>query len=269
VPTGWTADVSATPDFFSVTYKGTDGTQSFTLAIQAANPPPPDKGTTQRKPSFRHDPRSLYQVQNAMSQGSARYLLWSESGKTSSGESDVPYLLSTAGIIDVDFWRIADGLTEEVGEVIGDGFEIPFSSAPSSIKLKEGLTLPVPQRWYGQHNADSYWELVDHNPAVTKTLGLGISMFGGRATAQDLKTATSCPAALEETRIDYCGFVSFAGHRWRHLIGRSDISFTDYFTIAGHNFVRLTGFYSAYGSDGDQHARLEVEALIRAARFSG
>ena len=111
VPADWKAQVSADAASFTATFRNVDGSKTVTLAIAAANPALPGPATTQAHPSFHGDATSLYQVTDATNPTSGRILVWLEKGTWStSGRAEVPYMLSSDGLTDAEFWQIANGL---------------------------------------------------------------------------------------------------------------------------------------------------------------
>ncbi len=112
VPDTWLADVkieSATS--FSATYREPSGAKTFTLQIAVANPPLPTANTVQTHPSFHADAASLYQVANGTDPTSDRLLMWTEAGVWPGWpNAGVPYLASTTGIGDTEFWQLVNGL---------------------------------------------------------------------------------------------------------------------------------------------------------------
>ena len=111
IPADWKAQVSVEAASFFSTFRSPDGSKSVTLAIAAANPALPGPGTTQAYPSFHGDATSLYQVGDAANPTSGRILVWVEKGAWSvSGRAEVPYMLSSEGLTDEEFWQIANGL---------------------------------------------------------------------------------------------------------------------------------------------------------------
>lgn len=111
IPDGWTAAIRADANTFAVTYTDPTGAKTVTLAIAPANPPSPDSASSQVAPSFHGDPASRYQIRVASDPRSERWLTWTEAGSWSlPGSRGVPYILSSAGLTDVEFWRLAESL---------------------------------------------------------------------------------------------------------------------------------------------------------------
>jgi hypothetical protein len=110
IPDDWTADVRADANTFTVTYRDSSRTKSVTLAVAMANIPLPSIDSSQSAPSFHGDRRSLYQVAVAGNARSERWLWWTESGTSLLLTVGVPYVLSAAGLTDMEFWRLADSL---------------------------------------------------------------------------------------------------------------------------------------------------------------
>ena len=111
MPADWKAQLSVEAGSFFSTFRSPDGSRSVTLAIAAANPALPGPATSQAYPSFHGDATSLYQVADATNPTSGRILVWAEKGTWSvSGRAEVPYMLSSEGLTDAEFWQIANGL---------------------------------------------------------------------------------------------------------------------------------------------------------------
>jgi hypothetical protein len=112
VPAGWTAVVATTPSTFMVTYIAPNGVDAnLRLQLAVTNPEPPGPHGSQRSPRFRGDAQSLYQVDDATMPESARYVIWTEPGHWPGQRSGVPYLLSAVGVLEADFWRMAESLS--------------------------------------------------------------------------------------------------------------------------------------------------------------
>jgi len=107
VPAGWTARVSVASTSFTVTYSAPSAAESVTLSISIPNPPW-SADETSSSPSFRGAEHSTYLVYN---EPGRRVLLWIEPGVWS-GQSigGVPYDLTSDGLTDTEFWRIANSL---------------------------------------------------------------------------------------------------------------------------------------------------------------
>lgn len=111
IPADWKAQVSVDATSFMSTFKSPVDSKVLTLAIAAANPALPGPATTQAYPAFHGDTMSLYQVADATNPTSGRILVWVEKGTWSvSGRAEVPYMLSSEGLTDAEFWQIANGL---------------------------------------------------------------------------------------------------------------------------------------------------------------
>ena len=111
MPVDWKAQVSVDAATFTAIFGSADGAKTVTLAIAAANPALPGPATSQAYPSFHGDTTSLYQVTDAANPTSGRILMWVEKGTWSvSGRAEVPYMLSSDGLTDAEFWQIANGL---------------------------------------------------------------------------------------------------------------------------------------------------------------
>jgi hypothetical protein len=117
LPTGLKADVMARPDSFTITYSDERGVRIF-LGLVAANPGPMSARGTQRTLSFQGDPRALAQIDDASLPLGHRFVIWRESATKVAPSSDaydvragvLPYFLSSDGIDDAAFWKIANSL---------------------------------------------------------------------------------------------------------------------------------------------------------------
>jgi hypothetical protein len=117
LPTGVKADVMARPDSFTITYSDERGVRIF-LGLVAANPGPMSARGTQRTLSFRGDPRALAQIDDASLPLGHRFVIWREPATKVAPSSDaydvragvLPYFLSSDGIDDPAFWKIANSL---------------------------------------------------------------------------------------------------------------------------------------------------------------
>ncbi len=113
IPPDWSAVVTnLSPSFFTVTYTSPNGTRSVRFAIEVANPGPPGTSGSQTNPKFHGDVRSLYQVDDSTAATSPRFLMWNEPGTWSepNGLPGVPYVMSSTGLTDSEFWAIANSL---------------------------------------------------------------------------------------------------------------------------------------------------------------
>lgn len=112
IPDSWRADVKVeSAGAFIVTYREPARTKSFTLMVAAANPPLPGAAAVQTHPAFHGDASALYQVADATDPRSDRFLMWVEAGVWPGWpRTGVPYLVSTTGITDAEFWQLANGL---------------------------------------------------------------------------------------------------------------------------------------------------------------
>jgi hypothetical protein len=109
VPSDWRAEVTVSSASFSATYRS--GGKRITLAIAAANPPLPGEHTVQSSPTFHGDARALYQIADRRDPASERWLLWVEAGTWSQpGPGGIPYMLSSAGVTEAEFWTFAGSL---------------------------------------------------------------------------------------------------------------------------------------------------------------
>jgi hypothetical protein len=109
----WSATLmTPSPAFFDVIYQSPDATQEVELAIVVPNPPPPGPNGSQTQPKFHGDANSLYQVNDKTQATSDRLLMWNEPGTWTepNGLPGVPYLLTSRGLTDAEFWAVANSL---------------------------------------------------------------------------------------------------------------------------------------------------------------
>jgi hypothetical protein len=115
IPASWSAVVAnLSSSFFTVTYTSPDRTQEVDFAIVVPNPPPPGAHGSQTNPRFHGDNNSLYQVGDTTQPTSPRFLMWNEAGTWSepNGLPGVPYMLSTTGFTEAEFWATANSLVK-------------------------------------------------------------------------------------------------------------------------------------------------------------
>lgn len=112
IPDTWRADVKVeSPGTFTATYRAPAGVKTFTLMVAAANPPLPTSTAVQSHRSFHGDATALYQIANAADPTSDRFLMWVETGVWPGWpRAGVPYLVSTTGIGEAEFWQLVNGL---------------------------------------------------------------------------------------------------------------------------------------------------------------
>ena len=111
IETDWTPRVNAEANFFDVVYSAPDGVRSVTLAVVVPNPPPLDPNGMQSFPVFHDDQLSFYEVIDTRDPNSERRLIWTEPGQWAQEDrGGVPYMLSTIGLDDAEFWQIANSL---------------------------------------------------------------------------------------------------------------------------------------------------------------
>jgi hypothetical protein len=112
IPDTWRADVKVeSAGTFTATYRAPAGAKTFTLMVAAANPPLPTSTTIQSHPAFHGDATALYQIANGADPTSDRFLMWIETGVWPGWpRAGVPYLVSTTGIGEAEFWQLTNGL---------------------------------------------------------------------------------------------------------------------------------------------------------------
>lgn len=113
IPATWSTVVTnLSSSFFTVTYMSPDRAQEVDLAIEVPNPGPPGPKGSQSNPNFHGDRLSLYQVDDTTKATTARFLMWNEPGTWSepNGLPGVPYIMSTTGLTDAEFWSMANSL---------------------------------------------------------------------------------------------------------------------------------------------------------------
>jgi hypothetical protein len=90
------------------------------IGIVAANPSPPQGNEAQVQLAFRSDPRAVRRIDNATNPTSLRYVVWNEPAQKLPASSYVfdvrckcvPYVLSTEGLTEAQFARVAASLAE-------------------------------------------------------------------------------------------------------------------------------------------------------------
>jgi hypothetical protein len=112
LPVGLEAQVLAGADGYSIEYKSDQRDKSILLGIVVPNPPPGIDKTVNRTLTFR-GVRASYQVLDSTADLSSRLLIWNEPGTMpDSGikAPGIPYVLSTVGLTDAEFWQVANSL---------------------------------------------------------------------------------------------------------------------------------------------------------------
>jgi hypothetical protein len=115
IPADWSAVVTnLSQSSFTVTYTSPDRSKEVDFAIVVPNPPPPGPHGSQSNPRFHGDSNSLYQVDDTTQPAGPRCLIWNEAGRWSepNGLPGVPYMLSTTGLTEAEFWATADALVK-------------------------------------------------------------------------------------------------------------------------------------------------------------
>lgn len=113
ISANWSAVVTnLSSSFFTVTYTSPDGAKEVVFAVEVPNPGPQGPHGSQSNPNFHGDRHSLYQVDDKTQPTSHRFLIWNQPGTWSepNGLPGVPYMLSTTGLTDAEFWAIANSL---------------------------------------------------------------------------------------------------------------------------------------------------------------
>ena len=101
---------------FDIEYSDPATFKKIQLAVIIPNPPYPGDKATQKNPPFR-GVKAFYQVDDGTQPTSHRILLWNEPGKWNTlgqgqGASYVPYMLSSEGLTDTEFWQFANSLVK-------------------------------------------------------------------------------------------------------------------------------------------------------------
>jgi len=112
LPPGLTATVRSTSTSIDVTYASAAGDRQVRLATVVPNPPPLGPNGARTSPAFRGGP-SLYQVNDRGQPAGQRLLIWGERGiwnEDPLGGRGVPYLLSSTGLTDAEFWQVANSV---------------------------------------------------------------------------------------------------------------------------------------------------------------
>jgi hypothetical protein len=104
---GLEAGYAVTANGFTIGYATDERDKSISLDTQGGHAPPSLPQTSHRTVTFRGVTAS-YDVLDATSTLSRRWLIWTEPG--SAGTSGTVYLLMTEGFTDQEFWQIAGSL---------------------------------------------------------------------------------------------------------------------------------------------------------------
>lgn len=114
IPTGYTAQVTASADDFRVTYTSADGAARIDFMLGVAQPAPPQPNGGQWHTPFR-GVTALYQVDTQSVPTSQRFIDWGEPGVASPALQvkpayGVPYFLLTLGLTEAAFWQVANSM---------------------------------------------------------------------------------------------------------------------------------------------------------------
>lgn len=114
VPTDWTVHLlidphGAAPDELSLWFRDPQQSKLAQLSISGSNALSLTTDTVTTDPNFRGDPKSYYRVVDARNPRSDRKLVWFEPG-TPASHGGTGYSLTSAGLTDEEFWRLADSL---------------------------------------------------------------------------------------------------------------------------------------------------------------
>lgn len=113
LPAGLTASVRSTATSIDVTYANAAGNHQVRLATVVPDPPPLGPNGTRTAPSFRGG-TAFYQVDDRTQPAGRRLLIWAEHGIWNGdplGGRGVPYLLSSTGLNEAEFWQVANSMT--------------------------------------------------------------------------------------------------------------------------------------------------------------
>jgi hypothetical protein len=113
LPAGLTANVRSTATSIDVTYANAAGNRQVRLATVVPNPPPLGPNAALTFPPFRGGTAS-YQVDDRTQPAGRRLLGWVEHGiwnEDPLGGRGVPYLLSSTGLNEAEFWQVANSMT--------------------------------------------------------------------------------------------------------------------------------------------------------------
>lgn len=108
IPSGFEAQLYDDAASFSVRYTTSDG-RVIMFSIVIPNPSPGTPNARHSQPRFR-GVQSEYQVDDATIPTSSRWLMWTEPGTPMGGLPGVPYLLSTTGLTETEFWTVANSI---------------------------------------------------------------------------------------------------------------------------------------------------------------
>jgi hypothetical protein len=104
---------STSPDSFVVVYESDLRDKTITLSIGVPNPPPATGPSARLTTVAFRGVTAQYQVYDASSPLSQRWLMWNEPGTMANPQTKgpgVPYFLSSDGLTDQEFWQIANSL---------------------------------------------------------------------------------------------------------------------------------------------------------------
>lgn len=121
LPDGLEAQVEASADDFTVTYRSDQRDKQIYFGIVVANPPPGGRNPKDVRLKFRNalapkygQPGDAdYHVYDTTMPTSQRWLEWREPGTMANpqtADGGVPYFLSAAGLTDQEFWQVANSL---------------------------------------------------------------------------------------------------------------------------------------------------------------
>ncbi len=113
LPAGLTATVRSTATSIDVTYEDATGNRQVRLVTVVPSPLPLGPNGARTSPSFRGG-TALYQVDDRTQPAGRRLLGWIEHGiwnEDPLGGRGVPYLLSSTGLNEAEFWQVANSMT--------------------------------------------------------------------------------------------------------------------------------------------------------------
>jgi hypothetical protein len=110
IPAGFQAELYDDDGSFSVTYRAADG-RKILFGIAVVDPGIGDPNVVRQSyPTFRGVRVNIYQVNDARVATSNRWLSWTEPGSAPSLPAGVPYIMTTEGFTEAQFWQIANSI---------------------------------------------------------------------------------------------------------------------------------------------------------------
>jgi hypothetical protein len=110
IPPGFQAELYDDSGSFTVNYRAADG-RKILFGIAVVDPGIGDPNVIRQSyPTFRGVRANIYQVTDARVATSNRWLSWTEPGSAPSLPAGVPYIMTTDGFTETEFWRLANSI---------------------------------------------------------------------------------------------------------------------------------------------------------------